>query len=93
MSLILTTTVRGFHDYFKLTADPRELAQAFGYQFQADSMALPQDGQVLSWVEALEGRLTYALKNFTFDSETARREFLIAPVLFEVAQHLGISLR
>ena len=92
MHLILPTTVRGFHDYYKLTARPRELAEAFGYQFQASSMALPVDTQELSWVEALTGRLTYALQNLAFDSETARREFLIAPILFEVVRHLHISL-
>ncbi|WP_394794404.1 hypothetical protein [Armatimonas sp.] len=92
MQLTLPTTVRGFHDYFKLTASPRDLTEAFGYQFQVDSMALPQDGETLSWLEDLEGRLLYALRHFVFDSDTARREFLIAPILFEVVRHLHISL-
>jgi len=92
MHLTLPTSVRGFHDYYKLTARPRELAEAFGYQFQACSLALPQDREALTFLPALVSRLTYALQHLTFDSETARREFLIAPILFEVVRHLNISL-
>ena len=93
MALTLPTTVRGFHDYFKLTASPRDLAEAFGYAFEVEAMSLPQATDSLSWLSALEGRLSYALRHFIFDSETARRECLIGPVLFEVARYLEISLR
>ena len=92
MQLTLPTSVRGFHDYYKLTARPRELAEAFGYQFQASSLSLSCAAEELPFLAMLEARLTYALQNLSFDSETARREFLIAPVLFEVVRHLHISL-
>jgi hypothetical protein len=59
MSLSLPTTVKGFHDDFKLTADPRS----------KESM------EPLSWLGELEGRLTYALRHLTFDTETARRVY------------------
>ncbi len=93
MSLILPTTVRGFHDYFKLTADPRSLAEAFGFTFEADILLLKESKEPLIWLSELENRLTYALKNLIFDTETARREFLIAPVLFEISRHVNSVIR
>jgi hypothetical protein len=93
MAITLPETVRGFHDYFKLTADPRELAEAFGYRFETESLSLPLTDEPLPWLDGLQQRLTYAIKHLTFDSETPRREFLIAPLLFEISRHLDIAVR
>jgi hypothetical protein len=93
MSLALPASVRGFHDYFKLTADPRELTEAFGYVFETEALSLAVASDPLPWLDDLQQRLTYAIRRLTFDSETPRREFLIAPLLFEVSRHLNIPVR
>ncbi|WP_395093530.1 hypothetical protein [Armatimonas sp.] len=93
MQLTLPTTVRGFHDYYKLTASPRDLTEAFGYVFEAETLSLSQASEELSWCRALQNKLSYAVSHLSFESEMMRREFLIAPVLFDVAQYLGADLR
>lgn len=93
MHLTLPTTVRGFHDYYKLTASPRDLAEAFGFAFVAENLSLAEAPEELLWLSALQSKLTYAVSHLDFESEMMRREFLIAPVLFEVAQYLDANLR
>lgn len=93
MSFQLPASVRGFHDYFKLTASPRELTEAFGYSFESVELSLNPVTEPLPFCEALNQKLTYALSHLDFESEMMRREFLIAPILFEVAQYLNASLR
>jgi len=93
MPLILPSSVRGFHDYFKLTAIPEELVTAFGYHFDAVTLALPQAPEPLPWLSELGGRLAFALRLVGMSSETPRREFLIAPILGEVARHVEAHIR
>lgn len=93
MALILPTTVRGFHDYFKLTAIPEELVVAFGYQFEAITLSLPLAPEPLPWLAELSLRLAFAFRHVGMSSETPRREFLIAPVLGEVARHVDAQVR
>jgi hypothetical protein len=93
MALILPTTIRGFHDYFKLTAIPEELVVAFGYQFDATTLALPLAPEPLPWLTELSVRLDFAFRHVGMSSETPRREFLIAPILGEVARHVHAQVR
>ncbi|WP_309686215.1 hypothetical protein [Armatimonas sp.] len=93
MALILPTTIRGFHDYFKLTAIPEELVVAFGYHFEAETLTLPLAPEPLPWLAELSVRLDFAFRHVGMSSETPRREFLIAPVLGEVARHVDAQVR
>jgi hypothetical protein len=88
MPFDLPESVRGFHDYFKLTAIPRQLVEAFGYMFEVDRLALPLSGEALPWLPDLQERLDYSLRHFGFGTETPRREFVIAPILIEVARRV-----
>ncbi|WP_395093539.1 hypothetical protein [Armatimonas sp.] len=93
MALILPTSVRGFHDYFKLTAIPEELVVAFGYHFDAKTLALPLAQEPLPWLAELSVRLDFAFRHVGMSSETPRREFLIAPILGEAARHVDAQVR
>jgi len=71
-----------FFDYFKLNADPREIAQAFGYHFTRDALNLilaPVPD--MDAVRHLQVDLQEIYRKVDIANEQARREFLIAPVL------------
>ncbi|WP_395142438.1 hypothetical protein [Armatimonas sp.] len=92
MQLKLPTTVRGFHDYYKLTAIPKQLVEAFGYGFEVDHLVLPLADDTLIWLPSLQERLEYSLRHFGFGTETPRREFVIAPILSEVARYIHADI-
>ena len=90
---ILPEAVSDFHDYFKLNVPIEEIAQALGYTHQRQNLTLPKSGEVLVWEADLAVRLEATLPIVSFNSEMARREFLIAPVLLEVARHVQAKIR
>lgn len=76
-----------FSDYFKLTADLREITHAFGYRLIRDTLDLtvaPVSDQAA--VQRLQLDLQNVYRQIDIASEQARREFLIAPVLFLLAK-------
>jgi hypothetical protein len=93
MSFQLPKSVRGFHDYFKMPVDVETLVSAFGYTHQRDQLTLPKTAAPPEWTEMLQQRLWDTLRVVSLDSETARREFLIAPILTEVSVRLHTQLR
>ena len=93
MPFQLPVSVKGFHDYFKLTAVSQEVIAAFGYGFATELLNLPQSATEMLWLPTLQSRLEFALRKFAFTSESARREFLIAPLLFEIALHEDVEIR
>ena len=90
---VIPTSVKSFHDYFNLTASTETIATALGYTFQQASLMLPQSEAIPEWTVPLQERLRRLLINITLDSESARREFLIAPVLIELSNALNLKLR
>jgi hypothetical protein len=78
-----------FADYFKLNVDVDEVLPYFGYSFEARVVDLPATTRQLTGVEELKTRLTRALPHVSLTSGTARREFLIAPILMDLIQYTG----
>lgn len=72
-----------FSDYFKLNYD-KDILAYFSFSFQMQSLALPKSGKQLERLEDLKQRLQESLPYVSLNSEVARRDFLIAPVLMEV---------
>jgi hypothetical protein len=70
-----------FSDYFKLTTSPDEIAQILGCSYQRQHLTLPLAQVALQEVDRLEYRLRQNLMRIGMHNETARREFLIAPLL------------
>jgi hypothetical protein len=92
-SLILPSSVTSFHDYYRLNAPTDAVTEALGYHFVRDQIALPFRAETLDWVEGLQTRFQKILPHITLDSELARRELLIAPILSEMVASMGIALR
>ncbi|CAN1212129.1 Type I restriction enzyme R protein N-terminal domain-containing protein [Tumidithrix helvetica PCC 7403] len=82
-----------FSDYFKLNYYPRDILRHFGYSFRSEELTLPKSTMVLDDLENLQKRLKKSLPLITFDNETARREFLIAPVLMDLIDYTQAELR
>jgi len=91
--LIPPQAERTFFDYFLLPADAEEVLDSFGYSFEARLCPLPQAPVAADRLAALRSRLEAGLPLISLTSETARREFLIAPVLWEVATATQAKIR
>lgn len=78
-----------FSDYFKTNADSREIAKFFGYRLQReelDLLAVPVPFP--ETVHTLQIDLREISKKVYINSEQARREFLIAPILFLLSKSM-----
>ncbi|MEN9847549.1 MAG: hypothetical protein RL368_289 [Pseudomonadota bacterium] len=76
-----------FSDYFKLNNEVEDIVAFFGYDFDKQSYLLPQSTVVLDRLEDLILRLNENLLYASMNSEIARREFLIAPVISEIIHY------
>lgn len=74
-----------FSDFFKLDAEREEILAYFGYSYQVQDCTLPQAELKADSLSELKERLTKSFFHLSLTSEMARREFLMAPVLLEVA--------
>jgi hypothetical protein len=82
-----------FADYFKLNYEPDEIIGYFGYNFQSQSLTLPTTQQNLERLTDLKNRIEESLPYISLTSETARREFLIAPVIMELIHYTHAKVR
>jgi len=82
-----------FADYFRLNVDVDDVLAYFAYTFQAKNCVLPRTTLPLERLADLKARLDEALPHISLTSEAARREFLIAPVLFEVIHYTHAKIR
>lgn len=82
-----------FHDYFKMRASTDEIVAYFGYGKQNVVLELPRSRNEINDLESLHGRLKEALIHISLENEITRREFLIAPVMFEVRRTTESKLR
>jgi len=73
-----------FADYCKLNSEPEEILEYFGYKFQSKSLILPTTQLHLDRLTELKTRIEESLPYISLTSETARREFLIAPVILDL---------
>ncbi len=74
-----------FADYFKLSADIKEVLDELGYSYRVESSEHPHGEVDLERIAEVKKHLERLLPHVSLTSEAARREFLIAPVLGEVA--------
>ncbi|MGK7918403.1 MAG: hypothetical protein AB4080_00115 [Trichodesmium sp.] len=82
-----------FSDYFKLNYYPEDILHYFGYQLIIEELVLPISEQQFNGLENLKQRFRKSLPYITLDSEMARREFLIAPVLIELVDYCQAQLK
>lgn len=82
-----------FSDYFKLNYYPEDILNYFGYQLITEELALPKSQRKIDGLENLKQRFRKSLPFINLDTEMARREFLIAPVLIELVDYCQAKLK
>lgn len=76
-----------FSDYFKLRIRTDEVLGYFGYSKQNEQMTLPVFADEIPQLRSLADRINEVLIHISLENEITRREFLLAPIMFEV-RHL-----
>lgn len=82
-----------FADYFRLNLYVGDLTESFGYSFHREHYVLPQSKRPLNRLEDLVLRIEQNTQYAVLNNETARREFLIAPVITEVMMYTHSQVR
>jgi hypothetical protein len=82
-----------FTDYFKLNIDIEELLAHFGYTFQSREVVLPHTTTPIPWYTDLYERIRASVPYISFTTEAARREFLIAPILLDLARYHQVKVK
>ena len=82
-----------FADYFKLNCEPEEILEYFGYSLKSEVVNLPQTEVKLERLGELKSRIEESLPYISLTSETARREFLIAPVIMELIHYTHAKVK
>ena len=74
-----------FRSYFNLPNDTDEVLAEFAYSFTRARLQLPRSSRALDRLPELRQQIEEILPYVTLNSEAAKREILIAPVLSRVA--------
>jgi len=77
-----------FSDYFEMNIRIYELTAYFGYQHTLIPYVLPQTTVDMTYFASLKTQLETNLRYIYLSSEAARREALVAPILFSLAAYL-----
>lgn len=80
-----------FADYFELNYPIEDILAELGYQHRLARLVLPTAQQEII-VEGLRQTLYKRLPHVSLNSETARREVLVAPVLFELLEYFAVKI-
>ncbi|HEY9689559.1 MAG TPA: hypothetical protein V6D46_06155 [Coleofasciculaceae cyanobacterium] len=81
-----------FADYFKLNFAPQDILSYFNVSLDRQLLTLPCYSGELDRLTDLKSRISESLPRISLNSEMARREFLIAPVLIEVLHYTEATL-
>ncbi|WP_395094448.1 hypothetical protein [Armatimonas sp.] len=90
---VIPDSVSSFYDYFDLKAPVRDILQVLGYGYQIEQLVLPQSVIEGDWVAALQERLGQLMTHIPMDNEATKREFLIAPILSELALRSNVLVQ
>lgn len=82
-----------FSDYFELGNPTEEIVAALGYSYVTQSILFPQQPSISQDILDQISATYYALiPKISINSETAKREVMIAPVLHAVIQRINATL-
>ncbi|MEI6746041.1 MAG: hypothetical protein WCL34_08775 [Methylococcaceae bacterium] len=81
-----------FSDYFKLAYSTRDIIAEFGYQFKYEQLDLPQKIIVNPHFETLKNLYYKKLPHISLNSEMAKREFFISPLLLELLDYIDVDI-
>jgi hypothetical protein len=92
-SILAGQTQLTFNDYFKLNLDIEYILAHFGYTFRSENVVLPRSTAEVPWYSDLHHRMQASLPFISLTSEAARREFLIAPILIDLARFNQVKVK
>ncbi len=82
-----------FSDYFDFNNPPEEIANEFGYQFDTQILEFPLAKELeSSEIKKLQATFYENLPKITLNSEMAKRDFMIAPLLWEIIRHVKAKI-
>ena len=81
-----------FSNYFDLPYETEDIVGEFGYSFKRAHLNLPLSDRTLERHASLKERIEESLPYISRQSEIARREFLIAPLLMDVVHYTHVKL-
>jgi hypothetical protein len=91
-SIISEKSFYTFSEYSELL-DVEEVLTYFGYSFQKQEYKLHRSSQKLERIDDLKSRLKESLPYISMNSETAKREFSIAPILMDLVYYTHAQLK
>jgi hypothetical protein len=91
--IILPDKEYNFHNFFNLRVNAESVLDYFGYTKRDELLQLPQVKGLSLDLGEFKLRLKDSFYNVEFDHERTRREFLIAPVVLEVARFANAKVR
>jgi len=82
-----------FSDYFKLVDYRDEIIEYFGYFFQRSNYTFPRTTNELIQLKTLQATLEKNINHIALNSEAAKREFMIAPILMDLIDYSHPKIR
>ena len=82
-----------FSDYFKMNVPIDDLLAYFGYTRHVDLCKLPQSQADLTYFAGLKGQLEAYLRITDLNTESTRREVLVAPILLNLGLYLQTKVQ
>ena len=82
-----------FSDYFKMGHPPEEILAEFGYSFALEQLVLPMAEEIdQSEVERLRISYYQLVTKVSLNSETAKRELMVVPLLHSLVKQVNAKL-
>ncbi len=83
-----------FSDYFYFNNPPEEIANEFGYQFETQAIDFTRNKAFKeNEIRKLQDIFYENLPKITLTSEMAKRDFMIAPLLWEIIRHVKAKIK
>jgi hypothetical protein len=92
MKTLEPNTSYTFSKFFDLKIEPKDLAESFNYTFARKKLTLPQYSGDLDRLQDIQERIEKLLPYVSLSNESARREALIAPIIFELIYYTKLEI-
>ena len=80
-----------FSDYFDLSNPTKDIVAEFGYRYELRKINLPR-GNLAEPLHNLKAAFYKKLPRISLNSEAAKREVLVAPILLELMDYIEVNI-
>lgn len=81
-----------FSDFFDMAYPTEDIIKEFGYEYSFEMLELPRQKIEETSITELQNELIKKLPKISLNSEIARRDFLIAPILFKLLNFVDFRI-